>query len=231
MKPLFYTLGRTVLSLYRGMNLVLQFVAFALTYALVASGFDWWYFQHTYQAGMHGVLFSAVIVGFLLPVVFPVTFLLFGFFGRSFRLRTIGFATGQAAILGLAVSSFYKVFTGRVGPHGMRAAVAPLIDISRDFRFGFYRGGAFQGWPSSHTATAFAMSFAVVALFPGKNWKHVLARGAAIAYAFYIGIGVSTNIHWFSDFAAGAIIGAVIGLAVGNAFLRRERKYQALAAV
>jgi hypothetical protein len=40
----------------------------------------------------------------------------------------------------------------------------------------------------------------------------------AITYAFYIGIGVSMTIHWFSDFAAGAIIGTVIGTVVGRSF-------------
>jgi membrane-associated phospholipid phosphatase len=40
----------------------------------------------------------------------------------------------------------------------------------------------------------------------------------AILYAFYIGIGVSMTIHWFSDFAAGAIVGSVIGAVVGRSF-------------
>ena len=43
-------------------------------------------------------------------------------------------------------------------------------------------------------------------------------RIAVIAYAFYIGISVSMTIHWFSDFAAGAIIGTVIGITVGKSF-------------
>jgi membrane-associated phospholipid phosphatase len=40
----------------------------------------------------------------------------------------------------------------------------------------------------------------------------------AILYAFYVGLGVSMTIHWFSDFVAGAIIGSVIGAVVGNGF-------------
>ena len=34
----------------------------------------------------------------------------------------------------------------------------------------------------------------------------------------YIGLGVSMTIHWFSDFAAGAILGTIIGLVVGRSF-------------
>jgi membrane-associated phospholipid phosphatase len=41
----------------------------------------------------------------------------------------------------------------------------------------------------------------------------------AILYACYVGLGVSMTIHWFSDFAAGAIIGSVIGAVVGKGFL------------
>jgi membrane-associated phospholipid phosphatase len=44
----------------------------------------------------------------------------------------------------------------------------------------------------------------------------------AITYALYIGLGVSMTIHWFSDFAAGAIIGSAIGAVVGKSFLRSQ---------
>jgi hypothetical protein len=44
-----------------------------------------------------------------------------------------------------------------------------------------------------------------------------LAAGALL-YSFYIGLGVSVTIHWFSEFVAGAIIGGVIGTVVGRSF-------------
>jgi hypothetical protein len=44
----------------------------------------------------------------------------------------------------------------------------------------------------------------------------------AITYALYIGIGVSRTIHWFSDFAAGAIIGSAKGAVVGKSFWRSQ---------
>jgi len=47
----------------------------------------------------------------------------------------------------------------------------------------------------------------------------------AILYAFYVGIGVSLTIHWFSDFAAGAIIGSVIGAVVGKSFGSDEKPF------
>ena len=76
------------------------------------------------------------------------------------------------------------------------------------------RGGVFWGWPSSHTTIAFAMAVTLFTLCPKQRWLGFVA----ILYAFYVGIGVSMTIHWFSDFVAGAIIGSVIGAVVGKSF-------------
>ena len=61
------------------------------------------------------------------------------------------------------------------------------------------------------------MSAALWTMFP----KSRVVRCVALLYACYIGVGVSMTIHWFSDFVAGAIFGAVIGVTVGKVF--RER--------
>ncbi|MEJ2102061.1 MAG: phosphatase PAP2 family protein [Desulfobacterales bacterium] len=93
-----------------------------------------------------------------------------------------------------------------------------LVDTSHGFRFGFLRGGMFWGWPSSHTTVAFAMAVVLWKLYP----ENKLVRYAAMFYAFYVGIGVSFRIHWFSEFVAGAIIGSVIGAVVGKSFKHRR---------
>ena len=91
------------------------------------------------------------------------------------------------------------------------------VNITHVFHFGFLRGGIFWGWPSSHTTIAFAMAVALLSLYP----KNKIIRYLAIAYALYVGIGVSITIHWFSDFIAGVIFGTVIGIVVGKRFLKR----------
>lgn len=58
------------------------------------------------------------------------------------------------------------------------------------------------------------MAATVFTLFPKSRWL----GGLALAYAGYIGFGVSMTIHWFSDFAAGAILGTLIGVVVGRSF-------------
>ena len=89
-----------------------------------------------------------------------------------------------------------------------------LTDTSHGFQFGFLKGGVFWGWPSSHTTVTFAMSVCLITLYP----KNKLLMILALIYAFYVGLGVSVSIHWFSEFVAGAIIGSVVGRVVGRSF-------------
>jgi hypothetical protein len=49
------------------------------------------------------------------------------------------------------------------------------------------------------------------------NWFTAILI-CSFTYAFLIGLGVSTNIHWFSDAVASAFIGYAIGKTVGTGF-------------
>jgi len=183
--------------------------AILLTFFLVQSGFDWRYYLLTRSPALRSWMFPAAVIGGLLPFALPLVLLFSGFIVSNNRLLLSGWAIGQAELLGSVISSAYKAVTGRVHP-----AFMPGVDISHVFHFGFLRGGIFWGWPSSHTTIAFAMAATVFTLCPKQRWLGV----AAILYAFYIGIGVSMTIHWYSDFVAGAIIGSVIGTVVGKHF-------------
>ncbi|MGA7826913.1 MAG: phosphatase PAP2 family protein [Geobacteraceae bacterium] len=210
-------LPRNAIRCFSGYNLLGHVAAIGLTYIIVTSGFDWKYFELTRIPILRTLLFPAVRLGMLVPVVVPLVLLAFGALRNASKLKNTAFALGQAAFLGFVISSLYKAFTGRIPPpHFFGHAV--LTDSSHGFRFGFLRGGMFWGWPSSHTTVAFAMVVALCRLYPGNR----LVRYGALLYAFYVGISVSATIHWFSEFAAGAIIGSVIGAAVGNSFLLRS---------
>jgi membrane-associated phospholipid phosphatase len=208
----FSTLPRTISGSFRGRNLLWHILAIGVTWALVSSGFDWIYFKATRPFARY--LFPAVILGWRVPLVFPIAAYIFGAMRKDLRTICSAFATAQAALIGLLVSSCYKAFTGRPG---LRHSVLTMIDTSREFRFGFLKGGVFYGWPSSHTTVAFAMSATLWTLYPNSR----VTRIVALFYALYIGIGVSMTIHWFSDFLAGSIIGTVIGVTVGAAFKER----------
>jgi hypothetical protein len=217
-----YQLPKNITRCFKGYNLLWHFLAIVLTYIIVASDFDWDFFISAQETVLRTLLFPAIRLGMILPVVVPLILLAIGIQRKDLKIKNTAFALGQAAILGLAVSSFYKAFTGRIPPphffsHGT------LVDTSHGFQFGFLRGGMFWGWPSSHTTVAFAMAVAHWKLYP----ENKLVRYAAILYAFYVGIGVSIRIQWFSEFVAGAIIGSVIGAVVGKSFHHRSSSIHA----
>ena len=213
MKLFFSTLPRNIIECFKGRMLIWHLAAIILTLALVVSGLDWQYFLWTRSPILRSWLFPAVPIGGLLPIVLPLALLVAGGVARNARTRLIGWAITQAEVIGGIIAAGYKAITGRAHPaHGVGA------DLSHVFRFGLLRGGVFWGWPSSHTTIAFAMAVTVFRLFPKQKWLGYLA----IAYAFYIGLGVSMTIHWLSDFIAGALIGTVVGVVVGTSYSRNQ---------
>lgn len=213
MKQFFSTLPRNIIDCFKGRMIIWHAIAMALTFILVTSGFDWRYFLSTRAPVLHSWMFPAVHIGGLLPIALPLILIALGSLIRCARTRLTGWSVGQAEVIGALIAAAYKAITGRAHPsHGVGA------DLSHIFQFGLLRGGVFWGWPSSHTTIAFAMAVTIFTLFPKHRWLGY----AAITYAFYVGIGVSMTIHWFSDFVAGAIIGTVIGVVVGKSFLRSQ---------
>jgi len=211
-RDFFYALLPNIFRSFWGRNLLWHLLAICATLLIVSSGFDWMYFKATRPLASY--LFPAVILGWRVPIVFPIASYIAGSVRNDPRTICSAYSTAQAAVIGLLISSFYKAFTGRPG---LRYSARTLIDTSHEFHFGFLKGGVFFGWPSSHTTVAFAMSVALWTLYPNRK----IVRCVTLLYALYIGIGVSMTIHWFSDFVAGAIIGAAIGTTVGNAFKKR----------
>jgi membrane-associated phospholipid phosphatase len=213
MKEFFSTLPRNIIGSLKGQMILWHVITIVLTFILVTAGFDWLYFRSTRNPVLRSWMFPAAPIGGLVPIILPLVLLAVGIVTKSAKTSLAARAVIQAEVIGALVAAAYKAITGRAHPsHGVGA------DISHVFRFGFLRGGVFWGWPSSHTTIAFAMAITIFTLLPKQRWLGYLA----ITYALYIGVGVSMTIHWFSDFAAGAIIGTVIGSVVGRSFSRGQ---------
>jgi membrane-associated phospholipid phosphatase len=195
-------------------NYGLSYVAAgAGTFGIVKSGMDWkWYRNAHEHKWIMNAGFVSVGIGPLASMAVPLGLYLYGRSDENAQLQLTGLALGQAALLSAVISSGLKAFTGRVPPDNDSAT----SDYSGRFRFGIFRGGVYEGWPSSHTATAFAMAAALVELYP----DNATIRIGSVAYASLIGLGVSTNIHWLSDAFAGALIGYAIGKSVGASYRR-----------
>lgn len=214
MKNFFSTLVPHIIDSFRGWKIWLHVAAIASTAVIVLSGFDWVYFQAVRSPLLNTILFPAVVIGLFVPILVPLAMLALGTLRRNERLVRTAWTIGQAALIGFLISITYKALTGRIQPNMMDT----VIDISRGFRFGFLRGGVFWGWPSSHTTVAFASSIALAYSYP----KNKIVLVCALLYAFYIGLGVSIGIHWFSEFVAGVFVGTAVGLAVGQANAPRQ---------
>ncbi len=211
LKEVAQLVGQDILKCFRGRNLLWQIAAILLTYLLVISGVDWKYYQYFQNSSLTTLFFSAALVGFLVPVFLPIIIYTAGSIKSNGFLLRLSFAIVEVEILSWLISFFYKMFTGRAHPE-----FGGLTDISQVFHFGISRGGIFWGWPSSHTAVAFALAALLATVYCSRYFW----RTSFYLYAFYIGLSVAATIHWFSDFVAGAIIGTIIGQVVGKRFLR-----------
>ena len=186
--------------------------------ALVLSGFDWWYFEHT-RGALQELALPAAIIGFFVPVIAPVMLYAVGDLRKRAKIKVAGIILAQAEIIAWVISSIYKALTGRIQPEFFN--YTQTADYSHNFNFGFLQHGIFWGWPSSHTAVAFALAAALIVFYP----RSVAVRILAVLYALYIGLSVSVSIHWFSDFIAGAIVGSVAGVVVARQSRKRLIQY------
>ncbi len=177
MKKFFTTLPKNILGCFQGRMILWHLLFIALTFILVCSGFDWFYFSSTRSPVLREWMFPSAPIGGLVPITLPLILIVSGFVISRERISLTGWAIGQAALIGSLLSSTYKAFTGRVHPEHLIGE-----NLSYNFQFGWLRGGVFWGWPSSHTTIAFAMAVTLFTLFPKKRWF----GGLALVYAFYI---------------------------------------------
>jgi len=207
----FYKLGSNVfgsIKYHYGLNYL---IVTPVTYGMVESSIDWNWYRYTlknrwiYNTGY--IFFNA---GSILPTAVSLGLYIYGRADKNSDIQITGLALGQSALLGLAISSGLKVITGRKPPSNL----VLTDDLHGDFRFGFLKGGANNGWPSSHTCVAFSMATALIELYPNNT----VIKISSLTCASLIGLGVSTNVHWASDVAAGALIGWAIGRTVGISF-------------
>ncbi|HTV42556.1 MAG TPA: phosphatase PAP2 family protein [Candidatus Sulfotelmatobacter sp.] len=209
MREFFYSLPRNFAGCFKGWNIAWHFVAIGLGVVLVTSGFDWFYLCATRSRQLLAWMIPGITLGVCVPLALPPSLLLAGLVFRRAPLTRMGWALAQVALIGFVLTELIKVVTGRPAPPWFMGP-----DTSHVFHFGLLRSEIVSGWPSGHTMIAFAMSVTPFWLFPQKRWLGV----AALLYALYIGISVSMTIHWFADFASGAIFGIIVGTTVGRSF-------------
>lgn len=206
-----YRLPQRFLAVYRGENIFYHILAAVLTYVLVVSGFDWYFYEATRSAYLYPLIRAAGIGGFFVPVLVPVGMYVAGEMRKNASLMTSAALCAQAVIIAWIISSFYKVFTGRIEPEFLTQT--SFVDRSRDFNFGILQHGIFWGWPSSHTTVACALAAALIMCYSGNK----VVKALAFLLAASVAVGAAVGFHWFSDVVAGVIIGTLVGVVVARA--------------
>ena len=213
-----FQLDEQLVNSFIGYNSVNHVAAIGATSMLVSYDIDWKYYAFfNNNKRLQFATFPAVIIGGLGPVLIPAYLHYTALQHNDDHRLYTAYAVGQATILSIAITSFYKSLTGRLEPGVFRES--RTLEQSKQFEFGFWNNGIFNGWPSGHATTAMAIATSLSEMNPNNTQAHIWWYLGAL----YISFGVSTNIHWLSDAVAGSLIGYGIGKSVGRAFYAKSQ--------
>src|SRR3989338_10771053 len=103
-----HRLPERFLAVYRGDSIFYHIAAVVLTYVLVVSGFDWYFFEVTRSPYFYPLTMAAGVGGFFVPVLVPIGMYVAG--GIRKNAPPLASATGgaQAGVVAWVVSSFFQ---------------------------------------------------------------------------------------------------------------------------
>lgn len=190
------------------------------TWAFVEMGVDWKWrgivYDNTWLSSYIGR--PALYSGFVIPGLAPVMAYTIGHFTNDEKLQIAGLALTQSLVLTLAIQTPMKIVTGRAKPGIINDRFEyhtrnPSADDFSD-EFDWFGGNFVNGWPSGHTANAFAAAATLSEIYKDNVWLKI----GVYSYAAWVGFGVATDVHWASEVLAGALIGYAVGKTVGKSF-------------
>ena len=161
-------LGTNAIDSFVGWPTLFHAAAVGATVGLVKSGADYEasvYFRDHPGFGHAGA--GGNILGYAAPIVGTAALWIAGRASHDDETLVASYAVLQSTALTLGTVTLAKLITGRAPPedydreHGSR-------DVSSSFRFGFYRGGIIDGWPSGHTAMITAIAGTLTAYY--RSW-------------------------------------------------------------
>jgi membrane-associated phospholipid phosphatase len=202
------------LSYHYGLNLVLAGLE---TWAFIETGIDWEWRNIAYNdTALSNSGKPALYLGYIMPIITPAITYTAGRLTGDDKLQVTGLALTQALLLTLIIQTPLKMITGRALP-----GIVTELDHTRDPRtddfsgeFDWFNGSLPGGWPSGHTANAFAAAAVLAELYSDVLWLDI----SVYCYAVLISIGITLDAHWLSESLAGALIGYAVGKTVGKSF-------------
>jgi len=217
LKLIFHEIGWNVLHSFT-CNYGMNFIGAGLgTWAFIETGIDWEWrniaYNHTWlsNSGLPGLY-----IGYVVPAITPIFTYTIGRITDDTKLQITGMALLQTLMIMLAVQTPLKMITGRALP-----GIVTELDHTRSLRtddfsgeFNWFNKNPIGGWPSAHTANAFAAAATISEIYSENLWLKI----GVYSYAAIIGFGVTVNVHWASEALAGALIGYAVGSTVGKSF-------------
>jgi len=202
-------------------NYGLNFIGAGLeTWALVETGIDWKWNRLAYNNNwMPTIGGNANYIGYIVPILTPITLYLTGISEKNEKLQLTGIALTQSLIITMLFQTPLKIATGRTWPgivDGWDSPLSKRSDRKDNYsgEFNWFKLDATGGWPSGHTANAFAAAATIAQIYHDNTWLKV----AVYSYASLLGLGMSVYDHWASDVIAGALIGFAVGTTVGRSY-------------
>jgi len=211
-------LGHNMLFSVVGWPLGFHMLGGALTYRLSMEDTD--LMVARFAARHNGLAFNLVFgPGMLMGTICP--FLIPGymyFFSDNKSLNNTGAVAVQATAVAFLYNNILKAISGRAHPDAENNSG----ELSRDFKWGFFRRGVFYGWPSGHSMTNASLAMSIASYNRDNPW---IVAGCGL-YAGFIAtsmvLGGKGEAHWLSDAVAGTLMGASIGWYIGNTFYREK---------
>jgi membrane-associated phospholipid phosphatase len=222
---MFHDIGRNTLNSITH-NYGLNFAVAGLgTWAFIESGIDWKWRNIAYnstwvwECGRPGLY-----TGYVVPPLTPIITYTVGVLTKNEKRQITALALTQSLMITLAIQSPLKMITGRALPGIVNELDHTRSDRTDDFsgEFDWFNSNFIGGWPSGHTANAFAAAATISELYKDNIWLNI----GVYSYAVLIGFGVTLDVHWASEAFAGALIGFAVGKTVGKSFNKMLKKQE-----
>ena len=205
-------------------NYGLNFIGSALvTWIIIETGLDWeWRNTAFDRIGMENTGKGIMLLGNVVPVVTPLVFYISGKYWENEKAVTAAEALTQTFILTVVIQTPLKMITGRQEPglsdrsglfdSNLHEKIYGKDDFSNEWDW--FNMDYVKGWPSGHTANAFAAAATLSEIYYDNNW----VKAGSYTYAALLGVGTTISSHWLSEAFAGALIGYAIGKTVGKSY-------------
>jgi len=213
---IFHNMGRNLLHSF-AYNYGANFIGSGVgTWAMIETGLDWKWRNIVFDNRSKIIGDIVMPVGGFVPMITPVVFYVSGKSFKNEKAVIAASALTQSLLLTVSVQSTLKMITGRRDPGLIDNKYYQKVYGEEDFSnvWNWFNMDYVNGWPSGHTANAFAAAATLSEIYHDNVWVKV----GAYTYATFIGLGTTTNSHWISEVFAGALMGYAIGKTVGKSY-------------